>query len=331
MEYRTLQVTEEPDGSFSRRITVLNSGDLPRKGNLVRVLYSSLNYKDALSASGNKGITRHYPHTPGIDASGLIESNESGLFRPGDPVIITGYDLGMNTLGGFGEYINVPDEWIVPKPASLSPEESMIFGTAGFTAALSVHHLLRCGQHPGQGPILVTGASGGVGSMAIALLALNGFEVIASTGKPDLTDYLLKLGAKSVIGRSETDDQSGKFLLRPRWAGGIDTVGGNTLATLLKSCREHGNVACCGNVASPLLHTTVFPFILNGISLLGINSATTPMSLRKEIWDKLAGEWKPGNLREMKTVITLEDLDYQISQILQGKVKGRVVLRHHVQ
>ena len=327
MEYRALCISEQPDGSFNRRIETLNTGDLPQKGNLVRVQYSSLNYKDALSASGNKGVTRHYPHTPGIDAAGRIESCESGYFKPGDEVIITGYDLGMNTFGGFGEYISVPDGWIVRKPAALSPEECMIYGTAGFTAGLAVFHLLRCGQRPEQGPVLVTGASGGVGSMAVSLLTLRGFEVVASTGKNQHAEYLQKLGAKLVISRSETDDPSGKSLLRPRWAGAIDTVGGNTLATVLKSCAEHGNVACCGNVASPLLNTTVFPFILNGVSLLGINSATTPMPLRMEIWDKLAGEWKSPHLQEMKQVISLENLDQRIEEILQGKITGRIVLR----
>lgn len=327
-EYRAFWITEEPDGTFSRLIKIRNTNDLPERGTLIHVQFSSLNYKDALSASGNKGVTRRYPHTPGIDAAGIVENCNSGLFKPGDKVIVTGYDLGMNTFGGFGEYINVFDEWIVPKPENISLEECMIYGTAGFTAGLALFHLLRCGQQPEQGPVLVTGASGGVGSLAVSLLAKEGFEVIASTGKSEMVKYLKNLGANSVIDRTDTDDKSGKALLKPRWAGAIDTVGGNTLSTLLKSCSEHGNVACCGNVSSPLLNTSVYPFILNGINLLGINSATTPMKLRREIWDKLAGEWKSRHLHEMKQITSLENLDHRINEILQGRVTGRVVLKH---
>ena len=250
--------------------------------------YSSLNYKDALSARGNKGVTRQYPHTPGIDASGTVIESTSPEFKEGDQVIVTGYDLGMNTLGGFGEFINVPADWVVPLPVGLSLKESMVIGTAGFTAALAMHHLLQCLQKPGDGPLLVTGATGGVGSLAILLASKLGFEVIASSGKSYKQEYLTSLGAKKVIERSAVDDQSGRMLLRAQWAGAIDTVGGNTLATVLKSLQQHGNVAACGNVASPLLNTSVFPFILNGVNLLGVNSATTPMPLRREIWDNLS-------------------------------------------
>ena len=299
-----------------------------RKSILIKVLYSSLNYKDALSASGNKGVTKRYPHTPGIDASGIVVSSISHQFAPGDEVIVTGYDLGMNTEGGFGEFINVPAEWVVPKPEGLTFEESMILGTAGFTAGLAAYHLIRCGQKPEDGRILVTGATGGVGSLAISILAANGFEVIASTGKTDKHDYLKKMGATEIIDRAETDDKSGKALLRPRWAGAIDTVGGNILASVLKACTEHGNIAICGNVASPLLNTTVFPFILNGVNLLGVNSATTPMALRKDIWMKLAGEWKPEQLELMSEIVTLEDMESRINAILKGEICGRVVLRH---
>lgn len=327
-DFRALWVTEEQDGSFSRKIVLRNTDELVQNGVLIKVSHSSLNYKDALSASGNKGVTRRYPHTPGIDAAGIVESSESPLFIPGDEVIVTGYDLGMNTCGGFGEYINVPAEWVVNKRSGLSAEESMILGTAGFTAALSVHHLIRCGQKPGDGPILVTGATGGVGSMAIALLSKLKYEVIAASGKQDQTDYLISIGAKVVIDRSETNDLSNKALLKPRWAGAIDTVGGNTLATVLKACAPHGNVCSCGNVESPLLATTVFPFILNGINLLGVNSATTPMSLRRELWQKLSSEWKIKGLNDLMHTTSLEGIGEWIDTILHGKVIGRVVLRH---
>jgi acrylyl-CoA reductase (NADPH) len=327
-KFKALWVTEGPDGSFRRKIIQRNSDELVQNGVLIKAEYSSLNYKDALSAIGNKGVTRRYPHTPGIDAAGIVVTSDSELFNRGDEVIVTGYDLGMNTSGGFGEYINVPAGWVVPRPMGLTPEETMIIGTAGFTAALSLFHLLRCGQLPENGPILVTGSTGGVGSLAVALLARQGFEVIASTGKSDQHEFLYRLGAKSIIDRSETDDLSNKALLKPRWAGAIDTVGGNTLATILKSCSEHGNVCACGNVGSPLLNTTVFPFILNGVNLLGINSATTPMKVRRDIWQKLGSEWKPDDIQKIKHLVTLQELDEWIQRILKGEVTGRVVVRH---
>jgi putative YhdH/YhfP family quinone oxidoreductase len=326
--FSALWITEEPDGSFRKEVTQRHTADLPQNGVLIKVSFSSLNYKDALSAIGNKGVTRRYPHTPGIDAAGIIAESNSTEFMPGDLVIVTGYDLGMNTMGGFGEYINVPAEWVVPLPAGLTLKESMILGTAGFTAALAIHHLLRCGQKPSDGPLLVTGATGGVGSLSTAIASKLGFEVTASTGKTSETEYLINLGATSVIPRPEVDDQSGRMLLRPQWAGAIDTVGGNTLATILKATKPHGNVACCGNVASPLLNTSVFPFILNGVNLLGVNSATTPMPLRRSLWEKLAREWKPDLLKIKTTFCGLEGLVRHIDEILDGKITGRIVVRH---
>jgi putative YhdH/YhfP family quinone oxidoreductase len=204
----------------------------------------------------------------------------------------------------------------------------MILGTAGFTAALSVHHLIRCGQKTSDGPLLITGATGGVGSLSVAIASKTGFDVTASTGKKDENEYLINIGAKTIIDRSAVDDHSGRMLLRPQWAGAIDTVGGNTLATILKSLKPHGNVACCGNVASPLLNTSVFPFILNGVNLLGINSATTPMQLRKTLWEKLAYEWKP-DFQVLKTQTAgLDSIHRSIEKILEGGITGRVVLEH---
>lgn len=328
LSFNAFRVWEEQDGLFRRGICRQSTDNLPKNGVLVKVEFSSLNYKDALSATGNKGVTRHYPHTPGIDAAGTVVESISEKFQPGDKVLVTGYDLGMNTPGGFGEYIDVPAEWIVPIPVGINLKECMILGTAGFTAALSVHHLLRCGQRLADGKLLVTGATGGVGSLAVAVAAKLGFEVIASSGKPDKTQYLLKLGAKAVIGRNEADDNSGKALLRPRWAAAIDTVGGNTLATILKSLNPHGSVAACGNVASPLLQTTVFPFIINGVNLLGVNSATTPMPLRRALWEKLADEWKPDFQLIECQMIKLPELDSCIEKMLLGKITGRVVIAH---
>lgn len=322
-------ITEEPDGSFKNQLMQRSTNDLPQNGVLIKVAFSSLNYKDALSATGNKGVTRRYPHTPGIDAAGIVIESDSENFRPGDQVIVTGYDLGMNTMGGFGEYVNVPAEWVVPLPEGLTLKESMILGTAGFTAALSMHHLLRCGQKQEDGPLLVTGATGGVGSISVAIASKLGFDVVAATGKQDKEEYLTYIGAKKVISRSEVDDQSGRMLLRPQWAGAIDTVGGNTLATILKSLKPHGNVASCGNVASPLLHTSVFPFILNGVNLLGVNSATTPMAIRLKLWENLANEWRPDFQRIETEIVKLNDIHQKIEKILKGGITGRVVLQHN--
>ncbi len=327
--FKTFWVTEESDGSFKNQIIQRSTDDLTQNGVLVKVAYSSLNYKDALSATGNKGVTRHYPHTPGIDAAGTIVESNSDKFQPGDQVIITGYDLGMNTMGGFGEYINVPAEWVVPLPDSLSLKESMVLGTAGFTAALSIHHLLRCNQKPADGPLLVTGASGGVGSISVAIASKLGFDVTASSGKADQHEYLRILGAKTIISRTEVDDLSGRMLLRPQWAAAIDTVGGNTLSTILKSLKTHGNAASCGNVASPLLNTSVFPFILNGVNLLGVNSATTPLPLRLKLWQNLANKWKPDFQNINTQIVALNEIQLSIEKILKGEITGRVILEHN--
>ncbi len=326
--FKALVVTETSAEVFTREITNRNISDLPQNDVLIRVHYSSLNYKDALSASGNRGVTRSYPHTPGIDASGIVVNCISGKFKAGDKVIVTGYDLGMNTPGGFGEYISVPSDWVVPLPEQLTIEESMMFGTAGFTAALSLYHLLRCGQSPSDGPVLITGATGGVGSLAVALMAHAGFEVIASTGKLSQYNYLYSLGAKTVIPREETDDKSNRALLRAKWAGAVDTVGGNTLATVIKACKMQGVVACCGNVQSPQLITTVFPFILNGITLAGINSADTPMQLRASIWKHLATVWKTDKLTDICRIVSLNELPDRIEDMLAGKITGRIVVKH---
>ena len=326
--FKAIRICEVSTGKFEYRIETCSNEILPEGEVLIKVYYSSLNYKDALSASGNKGISRKYPHTPGIDAAGIVEQSFSPAFAPGDEVIVTGYDLGMNTPGGFGGYIRVPAEWVVAKPANLTLRESMIFGTAGFTAALALRRLQRNGQQPESGPVLVTGATGGVGSLSVALLSKAGYDVIASTGKSEETANLQMLGAKSIIGRDEVNDQSGRALLRGRWAGAIDSVGGNTLATVIKSCMVHGSVACCGNVSSTELNTTVFPFILNGVSLLGINSASCPMQERKAIWNLLADAWKVQLPESYITACSLAEMPGWIDMILKGKLHGRVVLDH---
>ncbi|MCK8058495.1 MULTISPECIES: YhdH/YhfP family quinone oxidoreductase [unclassified Fusibacter] len=326
-EFKAMVVKELEGGTFHREITHKSLTDLPSGDVLIKVDYSSLNYKDALSATGNKGVTRSYPHTPGIDAAGLVEESTDTTFTRGDSVIVTGYDLGMNTDGGFAEYIRVPASWVVKLPEGLSLKESMIYGTAGFTAALSVYRLINSGVKPTDGEILVTGATGGVGSTAITILQKLGYTVIASTGKPQEKELLLNLGASDIIDRHLLDDKSGKPLLKSRWAGVIDTVGGNTLATALKTTNYGGCVTCCGNVASHEFQTSVFPFILKGISLIGIDSVNCPMEHRLEVWNLLAGKWKAEDLTKHIHEITLEELDPTIDLMLKGQHKGRSIVK----
>jgi len=324
--FRALVITEQPEKNFNRAIEERKISDLPEGEVLVRVHYSSLNYKDGLSSIGNRGVTRKYPHTPGIDASGVVESSESDEFQPGDEVIVTSYDLGMNTSGGFGQYIRVPAAWVVPLPQGLTLKEAMVYGTAGYTAGLAVDALLKSGVTPEQGGVVVTGSTGGVGSVSVSLLAKRGFAVTAATGKPEEADFLKTLGASAIVSREEVNDESGKPLLRPQWIGGVDTVGGGTLATLLKSVDRGGAIAATGLVASPDLPTSVFPFILRGVSLLGIDSGETPMALRREIWEKLAGAWKLPQLDTLTVDCTLDTIGPEIDKILKGQQRGRVVV-----
>ena len=319
-------VEEMADGTYKRTIKKRNISDLPEGDVLIRVSYSSLNYKDALSAAGNKGVTKKYPHTPGIDAAGVIEQSGNPNFRPGDKVLVTGFDLGMNTDGGFGQFIRVPAAWVVKLPVNMTLRESMMYGTAGFTAALALYRLMKNGLKPENGDVVVTGASGGVGSIALALLMQNGFSAVAATGKINEKKYLVSIGAQKIINRDELNDQSGRLLLKSRWAGGIDTVGGNTLATVLQSTKLWGSVAACGNAASYDLHTNVYPFILRGVSLLGIDSGNCPMPIREKIWSQLAGEWRPGNLETIINECSLEELDPEIDKILKGGQRGRVLV-----
>ncbi len=323
-KFKALLVKEE-NGKFLREITERTIGELPDGEVLIKVKYSSLNYKDALSATGNKGVTRRYPHTPGIDAGGMVAESKNSKFKEGDEVLVTGYDLGMNTSGGFGEYIRVPAEWIVRIPKNLSLKESMILGTAGLTAALALDRMEQVGLDK-NGEVLVTGASGGVGSMAIAIFSKQGYKMIAGTGKTEQENYLKAIGAVSLISREEINDASKKALLSGRWNGVVDTVGGNILATAIASTKQWGVVAVCGNAASVELHTTVFPFILRGVSLFGINSEKTPIELREKMWTKLANEWKPEKLDIMYEECSLQELNRKIDEILKGKIKGRILV-----
>ena len=318
-------VTETADKKFVRDIQDRELGELPSGELIIEVKYSSLNYKDALSASGNKGVTRKYPHTPGVDAAGVVVDSTNRSFAVGDQVVVTGFDLGMNTPGGFGQYISIPSGWAVKLPQGLSLRDSMGYGTAGLTAALCVMRLLASGLSKDAGEVLVTGATGGVGSVAVGILVKLGFAVAAATGKTDEKEFLTSLGAKTILSREEANDTSGRPLQKPRWAGVVDTVGGNILATALKTAKYGGLVAACGNAMSGDVSMTVYPFILRGVSLLGVDSVELPINSRIRAWQKLAGEWKI-DLDPIVTECSLEQLDPKIDQILKGGVRGRVVV-----
>ena len=324
--FKALQISEIADKTFKAAIIRRSVDDLPAGEILIRVHFSSINYKDALSASGNKGVTRQYPHTPGIDAAGVVESSADKSFKAGDSVIVTGYDLGMNTAGGFGQYIRVPAQWVVKCPQSLDARESMIIGTAGFTAALCIEKLLNNGLKPDSGPVLVTGATGGVGMFAVALLHKLGFKVVASTGKQSAHDDLRALGASQVIDRSELAEQNPKPLLKEQWAGAVDVVGGDTLAHVLKTVHYGGSVACCGLVQSPSLATTVLPFILRGINLLGVDSVQLPLETKAALWAKLATDWKLSNLDALCHEIGFDQLESALHTVLKGGANGRYIL-----
>jgi acrylyl-CoA reductase (NADPH) len=329
MQFKALLITETPNGRFHRSIVQRNIDELPAGELLIRVHYSALNYKDGLSATGHKGITKQFPHTPGIEAAGVVVKSCSKDFQEGDEVFITGYDLGMNTSGAFAEYIRVPAEWVMRKPADLSCKDCMTIGTAGFTAAYALYKMECMGQTPSYGPIVVTGATGGVGSLSVAILARAGYEVIAVTGKKEAKEYLKFLGASRVEPREFLNDTIGKPLQRAAWAGAIDTVSGTMLTTLLKRCRRDGNVVATGLLSSIHFSTTIYPFILNGVNLLGIGAGQTPMPLRIALWNKLITEWNIcDKLPAIAHEITLEDLkDIYIDAILSGKTKGRVVVK----
>jgi len=327
MEIQTYNalVIEEKEGKFISSIKELSVSNLPAGELLIRVHYSSLNYKDALSASGNKGVTRNYPHTPGIDAAGVIVSAENDAFKAGEKVIVTGYDLGMNTSGGFSQYIRVPAAWAVKLPENLSLKEAMIIGTAGFTAGISVTRLTEL-IHPSNGKIIVTGATGGVGSVALSILSKLGYSTVAVSGKEAEYSYLKSLGADEIISRNDFQNMDNKPVLSAKYAGGVDTVGGPMLVNILKTLLPLGAVTTCGSVASTELNMTVFPFILRGISLIGISAQNYPMNLRQVLWQKMASDWKPDNLMQIYTEIKPEDLKTTIESMLKGQLKGRTIV-----
>ena len=320
-------VVDEIEDQFKSSIKTLPIPELRDGYVLIDVLYSSLNYKDALSASGNKGVTKFYPFTPGIDAVGKIRESKDNILKEGDRVIVTGYDLGMNTNGGFGEIIHVPSGWVVPLPNNLSMEEAISFGTAGITAAASVDTVLSKLDAP-ELPVAVSGATGGVGSIAVGLLSKLGIDVTAITGKENSSQFLKDLGAKNIILRDDFCSEKIRPLDKTKFSAGVDTVGGEILSRIISQVDRHGVITCCGNVNSIKLETTVFPFILRGIALQGIDSAESPISYKKYLWDKIATEWQIGYSKSSIKIIKLNELAPEIDKILIGNQQGRVVVKH---
>ncbi len=320
-------VEKDENGNVHRGLSHRTTDDLPLGDVLVRVRYSSLNYKDALAASAHPGVVRKLPHVPGIDAAGVVVQSSSPKCLPGQEVVITGYELGAGQWGGWAEYVRVPADWIVPLPIGLSLKETMILGTAGFTAAQSVHAIQLNGVNPVDGEIVVTGATGGVGCLAVRLLARLGYTVVAVTGKAELAPRLTQWGAARVISRDEVLKDPKRPLLSARWAGAVDTVGGDTLATIVRETKPYGVVAACGLVGGEQLPLTVHPFILRGVTLAGIGSAGLPYDRRLEIWRKLSDLWRLDDLESLATTITLPQIEHAVQTILRGQVVGRTVVQ----
>lgn len=319
-------VRKGPDDSITASVEEIGLDDLPPGDVVIRVAYSSLNYKDALAATGHPGVAKRLPHVPGIDAAGVVASSDSEAFPVGQEVLITGYSLGETRYGGWAGYVRMPAENVVPLPEGLSLFESMALGTAGFTAAQSVLAIEERSIDPGRGPVLVTGATGGVGSFAVSLLSRAGYEVVAVTGKADAHDYLTQLGASRIAARDEVNDTSNKPLLKACWSSAVDTTGGNILGTILRSTDHRGVVAACGLVAGTEIPMTVYPFLLRGVNLVGIDSAQCPMDQRRSLWARLAGEWKLEDLETISRTVSLDQLGDCVTEILGGKVRGRIVV-----
>lgn len=313
----------EADKKFEASWVEQSDADLPDGDVLIEVSYSSVNYKDALSASGNRGVTKEYPHTPGIDAAGVVlESSDSG-FAKGDEVVVFGYDLGMNTSGGYGQHIRVPAAWVLKKPAGISAAEAMAWGTAGFTAALSVQKLERAGISPDKGPVLVTGATGGVGSVAVSLLSKLGYSVVALSGKADKNDWLESLGAKRIVTRDDVLALKGKAMAKPVYQAAVDTVGGDMVSAILPQLMPEGAVTTCGMIAGVKVEASVFPFILRGVSLLGVDSVEIPRADKQAVLDKAANGWKLDSLESMTTEIGRNELPDVLARIIKGEGVGR--------
>jgi alcohol dehydrogenase len=318
--------TSEKEGTYVTSVSDIPVGILNTGQVLVQVFYSSLNYKDALSSTGHRGITRNFPHIPGIDAAGIVINDPTGNFKSGSQVIITGFDLGMNAHGGLSEYVSVPPTWVIKLPKGLSLEKSMQIGTAGLTAGMAILALQQNGVKPNSGPIVVSGATGGVGMCSILLLKQLGYQVIAITGKRELHDFLKSIGVDEILDREEFLKEKTKALYSMQFSGAIDTLGGDTLIKILKSLKAGGSVAACGMASSVDLNLQIYPFILRGARLLGIYSADSPLELKRKIWNKLANEWNFPLEKIVKT-ITLEQAPKIMQDMLVGKTSGRYLVK----
>lgn len=324
--FKALLVEEQDDKSFSKSIAVRSLSDLPDNELLINVHYSSLNYKDAMSASGNKRISQHFPHTPGIDAAGIVVSDKSGTFKEGQQVLVFGYDLGMNTPGGLGQMISIPAKWAVICPDTLTLKEAMTYGTGGLTAALCIQKLEKMGAKPSDGPVAVTGATGGVGSISIALLKQLGYDVVAFSGKPEQSDKLKALGASEILHRDVILEVQDLPIGKTKWAHGIDTLGGNYLTGLLKQLKPGGGVASVGLAASAEISMNVIPFITRGVSLLGVDSVYIPLADKKHIWQRVATDMKLPNLESYQQEISLAQTPEYLDRFLKSQVVGRYVV-----
>lgn len=322
-------VVDKTEDSFSLDLKELTLEDLPPGEVTVRVHYSGVNYKDGLAGIPEGRILQTYPMVPGIDLVGTVMDSSDSRFSEGDEVIVASAELGVSHFGGFSQVARVPADWLIPLPEGLSMKEAAILGTAGFTAAMSVQRMEENGQHPRYGSILVTGATGGVGSTAVAILAKRGYTVAASTGKETEHDYLKKLGASEILSREEVLQEKKRPLMKTRWAGGVDPVGGETLTYLLSSVRFGGSVALSGMTGGKEFTSSVFPFILRGINLLGIDSAHVTNTYRREMWTRLAGDMKPDHLLDEihGNEVTLEDLPHVLSAIREGSIRGRTLVK----
>ena len=325
MKYKAYLV-EENNGEFIGSVKELDVPDLEEGRLLIRVKYSSLNYKDALAATGAKGVVRSYPFVPGVDVAGEIIESSSDDFIPGDEVIATGYKIGMAEFGGFGEIVHLPSEWVVKLPENLSLFNAMCHGTAGITAAECVNKVIK-GGISNTLPVLVSGATGGVGSIAVSLLSKLGYEVHAITGKPDENEMLTSMGATKIISRSDFMSEPLKPLDKASYSSAVDTVGGEMLAKMISMISNNGVVSCCGNVGGAMFTSSVFPFILRGVQLSGVDSAESPINLKKELWNLLANEWLI-DLNNQTKIVNIQEIDDEIRKILDGGQIGRVVIKH---